>query len=146
LHAGFLVATEQSKAAPEDSGTGQIPADVGHAPAGLTRIADVPPYAVDSLVRHADALQKTAAAGPAAVYLNAALAARLGLSDGDWAVAEQEDATASLPVVIDNRIPDDCVLIPAGLHETRTLGAGFGPVIVKRVNSNVSAAMQVNDA
>ncbi len=147
LHADFVAVTEHAKVAPEVSSSGQIPAVVGNQPAGLMRIADVPPHAMDGLVRRADALQKTAAARPAAIYINAALAARLGLSDGDRAVAEQEeDATASLPVVIDSRIPDDCVLIPAGLHETRTLGAGFGPIIVKRVNNAVSAAMQVSDA
>ncbi len=100
---------------------------------GLVRIGDVPPYATDSLVRRADALQKTAAARVAAIYINTNLASNLELSDGDLAVVEQEGSRATLPVVIDGRVPDRCVLIPMGLPQTTMLGAMFGPVAVKRL-------------
>lgn len=38
---------------------------------------------------------------------------------------------ATLPVVIDARVPDDCVLIPTGYAETVALGA-HGPASILR--------------
>ncbi|MEO5573143.1 MAG: NADH-quinone oxidoreductase subunit NuoG [Gammaproteobacteria bacterium] len=110
-------------------------------PAGLMRLAEVPPYAADGLVRRAEALQQTIAARPAALYINASVAANLGLVQGDLAVAEQDGAQSTLPVVIDARIPDGCVLIPVGLPQTTTLGTMFGPVAVTRyaTHNNLAA-------
>lgn len=55
----------------------------GAAGAGLQRVADVPIYATDALVRRAPALQQTADARPPQVGVNAALWAELGLQPGD---------------------------------------------------------------
>lgn len=98
---------------------------------GLTRITDVPPYALDGLVRRAPALQQTPDAGRAVLYVNEALAARLGLSDE--AVVQQGNAQVILHVVVDAGIPDDCVRIPAGLSGTERLEPPFGPVEVRKL-------------
>jgi len=93
----------------------------------LTRVGHVPIYAVDPIVRRADALQQTAdARGLAAASLCAATAGRLGLADGARARIRQDGGEAELPVVIDERVPEGCVLIPAALPETAALGAAFG--------------------
>jgi NADH-quinone oxidoreductase subunit G len=93
----------------------------------LTRVGHVPIYAVDSIVRRADALQQTAdARGLAAASLCAATAAKLGLQAGARARFRQDGGEAELPVVIDERVPEGCVLIPAALPETAALGAAFG--------------------
>ena len=99
----------------------------------LIRIADVPPYAADALVRHAAALQLTADSCPAAIYINQHEAARNGLSDGAQTVVKQGNDEATLPVIIDARIPDGCVLIPASLAETASLGLPFGPVELRNI-------------
>lgn len=133
LRAAFTIASSANDHVAKASGqTLAKLEDIVNPTDALMRISDVPPYATDGLVRRADALQKTAAAQVAAVYINADLAARLKFSEGDLALAEQENSQAILPVVIDARIPDGCALIPAGLPQTATLGAMFGPVALKR--------------
>jgi NADH-quinone oxidoreductase subunit G len=105
--------------APAAAGADALPVRVGH----------VPIYAVDALVRRADALQRTAdARGLAVAALSAATADRLGLKAGARALFRQDGGTAELPVVIDERVPEGCVQIPAGLPETAALGPVFGPL------------------
>jgi NADH-quinone oxidoreductase subunit G len=140
LHAAFTAAPDISAAVRATAQPRQAPLDIVNPPGGLTRITDIPPYATDSLVRRADALQKTSAACAAAIYINTGLASNLGLSDGELANVEQEGLQATLPVVVDGRIPDGCVLIPAGLSQTTTLGALFGPVTLQRFTGALSPA------
>jgi NADH-quinone oxidoreductase subunit G len=106
----------------------QSPVSLISTSAALTRIADVPCYAIDPIVRRAASLQQTADAHPAAIYLNQHEAKQSGLSAGGRAVARQGDDQAILPIIIDDRIPNGCALIPAALPETASLGASFGPV------------------
>jgi NADH-quinone oxidoreductase subunit G len=94
----------------------------------LLRISHVPIYAVDGIVRRAPSLQETEDARQEAIYINCALARRLGLNAGQWAVARQGAGEATLPVVLDDRIPDGCVLIPSALPGTRRLGASTAEV------------------
>ena len=100
--------------------------------AGLTRIGDVPIYAVDALVRRAGALQTTSHAAEAAIAINPVLAGHLGLVDGDQARASQNSSHVVLGVIIDDRIPDDCVRVPAGLSGSIGLGASFGPIEIEK--------------
>ena len=72
---------------------------------GLGRIGDVPIYAVDATVRRATALQATSHAAEAAIAINAGLAERLGLSEGDQARARQNGSDVILGVTIDARLP-----------------------------------------
>ncbi|MBD3670948.1 MAG: NADH-quinone oxidoreductase subunit G [Gammaproteobacteria bacterium] len=95
---------------------------------GLSRIGETPMYAIDGLTRRATALQQTRDAVDAAVYMNPAQAASLGLQDGNQVTVRQGGEMAELPVCFDERIPERNVYIPTGLAATATLGAGFGPV------------------
>ncbi len=98
----------------------------------LWRIGEVPIYSVDGLVRRSAPLQQTADARGAAVYLNSAQAAALGLAQGEGARVEQGGGSVTLPVVIDERVADGCAVIPAALPETAALGAIHGPVQISR--------------
>jgi NADH-quinone oxidoreductase subunit G len=97
------------------------------APGSLERIAEVPIYAVDPIVRRAPALQRTADNPPPAARLNAREAARLGLAEGTRVRVLMTGGEARLPVVIDERVADGAVLIPSGYPETAGLPA-HGPV------------------
>ena len=99
---------------------------------GLSRIGDVPIYAVDASVRRAGALQETSHACDAAIGINAGLADRLGLVSGDRAVVRQNASNVVLGVTIDSRVPDECVRVPAGLSGSIGLGANFGPVEIEK--------------
>ena len=98
------------------------------APSGLMRGADLPPYAVDAIVRRATALQQTHAAQIAALSINSALAQQLGLAAGANVVVTQGTTQASLPVTIDNGVPDGCVWIPTGIAAVVDLGPAYGTV------------------
>ena len=100
---------------------------------GLERIADVPIYATDSLVRRATSLQLTADARVSFASLPKVLWARLGLNVGDKVRVSQGAAQAVLPARLDATLADTAVRVPAGLVETAALGAMFGAISVERV-------------
>ncbi|HEB56833.1 MAG TPA: NADH-quinone oxidoreductase subunit G [Gammaproteobacteria bacterium] len=100
--------------------------------AGLQRIGHLPMYAVDMLVRRARPLQDTCDAIAAAVYVNADTALRAGVADQDRVQAVQGSCSVSLPLVIDDSIPDECVMIPVALEETSALGAAYGAIELRK--------------
>ena len=111
-----------------------VAAAAGDAPAGgvLERLADVPIYATDPLVRRAPALQATADARTPAVGVSAALWARLGLAEGATVRVSQGDAQAVLLARLDRSLPADVVRVAAGHPATAGLGAMFGPIDVEK--------------
>ena len=99
----------------------------------LVRIGDVPIYAQDPLVRRASALQQTKDAAKASIRINPAVAARVGLGQGDRATLMQDGGRTVLPVEIDKSLPEGCVRIPSGLDGTEKLGGQFGPVTLEKI-------------
>ena len=87
------------------------------------RGGDVPLYAVDPVVRRAPSLQRTPLAEVAAVRLHPATAAGRGLEDQLRVRARQGDAEVTLPLVLDDSIPEGVVWVAAGLPGTEGLGA-----------------------
>ena len=109
----------------------QLPApDIARPAEGLERISDVPLYAVDAMVRRAGALQATADNPTAAAYLNAAQAERAALDGRDAVEVQADTASLRLPLMIDARVPDGCVYIPAGCAETVDIGAAVSVRLV----------------
>ena len=101
-------------------------------PAGLERIADVPIYATDSLVRRAPALQHTADARAPVASVSTDLAQRLGLTEGDAVRIVQGAASAVLAVQVDASLAASAVRVPAGHPATASLGAMFGALNVEK--------------
>ena len=97
------------------------------------RVADVPIYFADPLVRRAASLQKTRTALPPAVRANASTLARLQLADGDAARVRRGEGEAMLKVVADASVPDGCVRIAAAHPATSMLGPMFGSIAVEAV-------------
>jgi NADH-quinone oxidoreductase subunit G len=96
----------------------------------LMRLAEVPIYAMDPIVRRAPALQKTADNPPPAARMNAAQTDKLGLAAGANVQLVTPQGAVSLELVVDARVPDGCVLAPSGYPETVMIGA-HGPVTVR---------------
>jgi NADH-quinone oxidoreductase subunit G len=131
---------------PEAVRAGALPADVAarlsnevsiapalaDAGAGIERIADVPIYCTDPIVRRATSLQKTFDARPPRATANARTLAAFGLAPGDKARVRQGDAAALLECALDERLPDGVVRVPAGTASTSTLGPMFGPLTLER--------------
>ncbi len=100
----------------------------------IERIADLPIYATDMLVRRAEALQLTADARPAMASMSPSLAAELNLVEGALARFSRDDQRiVELPITIDAAIAPRSVRIPAGLPVTAPLGAAFGALSVQKV-------------
>ncbi|MEN9627498.1 MAG: NADH-quinone oxidoreductase, subunit NuoG [Pseudomonadota bacterium] len=102
------------------------------AAAGLERIADVPIYAADSLVRRAPSLQLTADARPPVASLPSALWQQLGLKPGDAVRVSQAGASAVLPAREDPTLAPTAVRVPAGHAHTLALGPMFGALNVDK--------------
>ena len=99
---------------------------------GVERIADVPIYSTDALVRRASSLQLTADAKAPVASLPSALWRRLGLYPGSLVRIGQGAGRVLLPAVEEASLPDGVVRVPAGHPDTAALGAMFGPLIVER--------------
>jgi NADH-quinone oxidoreductase subunit G len=99
---------------------------------GLQRGGDTPLYATDPLVRRATALQQTKDAGEAVIRLHPNEAERQGLDTAEHALIKQNGYQATLPVALDESIPEGCVWISTGLSKTAMLGQPFGEVIVEK--------------
>ncbi len=100
---------------------------------GLQRIADVPLYATDSLVRRAASLQLTADAGEPQVGLPRALWQQLGLKPGDRVRVSQGTGSAELVAREDASMAADTVRVAAGHPATAQLGALFGTLSIAKV-------------
>jgi NADH-quinone oxidoreductase subunit G len=100
---------------------------------GLERIADVPIYATDALVRRATSLQLTADARAPFASLPQALWSALGLNAGDKVRVSQGGAQAVLPAQLDATLAATAVRVPAGHADTASLGAMFGALTVEKV-------------
>ena len=99
---------------------------------GFERIADVPVYSTDSLVRRALSLQLTADARAPQASLPAKLWADLGLVAGDKVRVSQGGAEAVLAVRLDKTLAPTVVRVPAGHVLTAALGAAFGAISVAK--------------
>ena len=97
---------------------------------GFERIADVPVYSTDSLVRRALSLQLTADARAPQAALPSQLWADLGLVAGDKVHVTQGEAHAVLVARLDKTLAPTAVRVPAGHVLTAGLGASFGAISV----------------
>lgn len=105
---------------------------VGSSPAGLQRIADVPIYFADPLVRRATSLQQTKDAVVPAARMNPATLAELGVAVGAQVRVRQDGGEAVLMACADATVPAGCVRVAAAHATTAALGDMFGPINVER--------------
>jgi NADH-quinone oxidoreductase subunit G len=101
------------------------------ASAGLQRIADVPIYATDAIVRRAASLQQTRDAAPPCAWMNSALLAKLGLKHGQMVKVRQGAGEAEVNAARDDRLPRDCVRLAAAHPTTSKLGPMSGELSVE---------------
>jgi len=87
---------------------------------GIESIADHPMYASDCLLRRA-------------IRINQTEASKAGLTDGERATAKKEDFEITLPVVIDDRVPDKGVLLPSNLSGAVMCGSKSSEITLSRL-------------
>ncbi|WP_019141348.1 NADH-quinone oxidoreductase subunit NuoG [Noviherbaspirillum massiliense] len=98
----------------------------------LERIADVPIYFTDAIVRRATSLQLTNDAQAPKAWLSSALAEQLGIAEGGNVRVIQGQGSAVLAAAIDKRLPANLVRVAAAHPSTATLGAMFGSIRVEK--------------
>jgi len=104
----------------------------GERPSGLQRIADVPIYFADPLVRRSPPLQKTPDAQAPRAWMNSRLMAQLGVAKEDSLLVRQGKGNARLQAALDDKLPDGCVRVAAAHPATAGLGAMFGTLSVEK--------------
>jgi len=103
---------------------------------GIQRIADVPIYFADPLVRRSPSLQKTRDARPPRAWMNSRLLARLGVAAGQPVLI---NASVKLMCALDDRLPDECVRIAAAHPSTAAVGPMFGALTLAKVATEKAA-------
>ncbi len=99
---------------------------------GLQRIGHLPIYAIDGLVRHAQPLQDTSDAIVTAAYISEQTANQMGFAEADYVLVKQDGEQARLPLVIDDAVPDQCVLIPYGVVGSEKLSRAYGSIELQK--------------
>jgi NADH-quinone oxidoreductase subunit G len=115
-----------------DNGISGLALSLGKASNGLQRIADVPIYFADPLVRRGAALQQTRDAAAPTARMSAVTLAQAGLTDDSPVRVRQGQGEAVLTAKADETVPAGCVRVAAAHISTATLGDMFGPIDVER--------------
>jgi NADH-quinone oxidoreductase subunit G len=98
----------------------------------VERVADVPIYFADSLVRRATSLQHTADARAPKARMHRSLFDTLGLAAGALVKVTQGQGEAVLAAIVDAAVPPGVVRIAASHASTCGLAGLSGPVTVER--------------
>ena len=105
--------------------------DSHHFPASsIERVADVPMYFADPLVRRSPPLQKTREARAPKARMNARTLEKLGLASGHPVMVQ---GNARLEAELDSTVADDCVRIAAAHPSTAGAGPMFGTLKLEKI-------------
>ncbi|GAB1578086.1 NADH-quinone oxidoreductase subunit NuoG [Bordetella petrii] len=110
----------------------KAPRGVGQPAAGLERVADVPIYRSDAIVRRSEPLQAAPASRPPTARLNGRTLAELGLAAGVKVRVSGAAGSVELETVQDDAVADRAVRIAAAFEQTAALGGAFGAISVER--------------
>src|SRR5690349_2747568 len=114
------------------NGTRVAIATPANSSAPVERVADVPIYFADPLVRRSPPLQLTADARPPKARMHRSTLATIGVNDGGQVKVKQGAGEAVLTAVVDTAVPPGVVRIAAAHPSTCGLDGLSGPVTVER--------------
>jgi len=100
---------------------------------GLQRIADVPIYFADPLVRRSPSLQKTRDSQPPVARMNMTTLIQVGAKEGASLRVKGSEGSTVLAAMLDNSVPDGCIRIAAAHPSTATIGALNDMIVVECV-------------
>jgi len=98
----------------------------------IERVADVPIYFTDAIVRRAKSLQLTGDAREPKAWMSAILAEKLGIAEGERVRVSQGQGSAVLVAAIDAKLPANVVRVSAAHAATSSLGGMFGEINVEK--------------
>ncbi|HEX7387326.1 MAG TPA: NADH-quinone oxidoreductase subunit NuoG [Castellaniella sp.] len=100
--------------------------------AALERVAELPIYRTDALVRRAQPLQEHINSAPPRAAMNVATLQSLGLSAGDPVRVSTAYGSVDLEAALDDLVADQAVRIAGAFEQTAALGMGSGEIKVER--------------
>jgi len=116
------LATTADSLKPSNAMRWQCPEKLSSLESGVTRIADVPIYAVDGIVRRAVSLQAADEnSAVATASLSAETAAENNLQDAAAVTMVHGEQRITMPLIIDARVAKGCLLLATGLSESAGL-------------------------
>lgn len=98
---------------------------------GLERIADVPIYRADPLVRRAPSLARTRDSVAPAARMNPETLRKLGVAEGQDVRVSSPTGAVVLSAKADVSVPQDAVRVVSGFEQTAALGAMFAKLTVE---------------
>ncbi len=110
-----------------------VPVSPPQPTAALERVAEVPIYQTDAVVRRSPSLQMTLDAALPVARMHSRLIAKLGLQENGRVSVRQTAHALTLKVQRDDLLPDNCVRVPAGHPLTAGLGPMFGAITAEPV-------------
>ncbi|KRB12976.1 NADH-quinone oxidoreductase subunit NuoG [Achromobacter sp. Root170] len=110
----------------------KAPLGLGQALSGLERVADVPIYRTDAMVRRSEPLQASPASKKPAAAMNGRTLTSLGLTAGVKVRVSAGQGAVELETVQDDAVADRAVRISAAFETTAALGGAFGQISVER--------------
>jgi NADH-quinone oxidoreductase subunit G len=99
---------------------------------GIERLADVPIYFSDAIVRRSESLQQTTDAHVPRAVLSVALAEKLGVTPGAKVRVSQGTTTIVIDCAVDHGLPDNVVRVASAHVSTAALGPMFGAISVEK--------------
>jgi NADH-quinone oxidoreductase subunit G len=100
--------------------------------AGLERVAELPIYRTDALVRRSQPLQEHVSSAPPRAAANAATLQSLGVADGDAVRVSTVHGSADLTAALDETVADGALRIAGAFEQTAALGMGSGAIQLER--------------
>jgi len=100
--------------------------------AGLERVAELPIYRTDALVRRSQPLQEHVSSAPPRAAANAATLQSLGVADGDAVRVSTAHGSADLTAALDETVADGALRIAGAFEQTAALGMGSGAIQLER--------------
>jgi len=98
----------------------------------LVRLGDISIYATDNIVRRATSLQQTIHAVTETISMNSATATKLNVADAMRVVLGQGEDEVSGELTLDERIPDNCVMVSSATDLSSSLGMPYQAVTVTK--------------
>lgn len=98
---------------------------------GIVRLAPTPIYGGDNLVRRAKALQATDHAKTKDLRLNTKTAEHLGVLSCKEVRVEYGGVGLTMPLIIDDRLPENTALLFSGGKELFALGAQYNTLVIE---------------
>ncbi|AGF49201.1 NADH-quinone oxidoreductase subunit NuoG [Candidatus Kinetoplastidibacterium galati] len=106
---------------------------LGNPKQSFERLADIPIYRSDCIVRHSIPLQETSSSKEPFLRMNTRSMSLLSLNENEEVMVSSNSGKLKIKILIDNCVPDGVLHISAGFESTSSLGSSFCTLNVERL-------------